>query len=396
MAIKRREFLKTAGSAIAGAAVGSAVSFGIAEAKKRTVGSSFEGYHVNTNGPARMKLSFEPYELQLRHTFTVASYSRTTTPDVQVRIEYDGFTGYGEASMPPYLGQSVESVTAFLRKVDLEQFRDPFRIDDILTYVDGLSEGDSAAKAAVDIALHDLVGKLMGQPWYRIWGLDPGKAPDTTFTIGIDTPDVVREKTRECADRFNILKVKVGLDNDKEMIETIREITDLPIAVDANQGWKDKDKALEMIHWLAEHGVVMVEQPMPKEMLDENAWITENSPLPVFADEAIQRLRDIPSIKGAYSGINIKLMKCTGMREAWKMASYARTEGMKVMIGCMTETSCAVSAAAQLSPVVDFADLDGNLLISNDLFEGMTVVNGRITLPDRPGIGLKPLGKLEI
>ena len=396
MAIKRREFLKTAGSAIAGAAVGSAVSFGISEAKKRTVGSSFEGYHVNTNGPARMKLSFEPYELQLRHTFTVASYSRTTTPDVQVRIEYDGFTGYGEASMPPYLGQSVESVTAFLRKVDLEQFRDPFRIDDILTYVDGLSEGDSAAKAAVDIALHDLVGKLMGQPWYRIWGLDPGKAPNTTFTIGIDTPDVVREKTRECADRFNILKVKVGLDNDKEMIETIREITNLPIAVDANQGWKDKDKALEMIHWLAEHGVVMVEQPMPKEMLDENAWITENSPLPVFADEAIQRLRDIPSIKGAYSGINIKLMKCTGMREAWKMASYARTEGMKVMIGCMTETSCAVSAAAQLSPVVDFADLDGNLLISNDLFEGMTVVNGRITLPDRPGIGLKPLGKLEI
>ena len=396
MAIKRREFLKTAGSAIAGAAVGSAVSFGIAEAKKRTVGSSFEGYHVNTNGPARMKLSFEPYELQLRHTFTVASYSRTTTPDVQVRIEYDGFTGYGEASMPPYLGQSVESVTAFLRKVDLEQFRDPFRIDDILTYVDGLSEGDSAAKAAVDIALHDLVGKLMGQPWYRIWGLDPGKAPDTTFTIGIDTPEVVREKTRECADKFNILKVKVGLDNDKEMIETIREITNLPIAVDANQGWKDKDKALEMIHWLAEHGVVMVEQPMPKEMLDENAWITENSPLPVFADEAIQRLRDIPSIKGAYSGINIKLMKCTGMREAWKMASYARTEGMKVMIGCMTETSCAVSAAAQLSPVVDFADLDGNLLISNDLFEGMTVVNGRITLPDRPGIGLKPLGKLDI
>lgn len=396
MAIKRREFLKTAGSAIAGAAVGSAVSFGIAEAKKRTVGSTFEGYHVNTNGPARMKLSFEPYELQLRHTFTVASYSRTTTPDVQVRIEYDGFTGYGEASMPPYLGQSVESVTAFLRKVDLEQFRDPFRIDDILTYVDGLSEGDSAAKAAVDIALHDLVGKLMGQPWYRIWGLDSGKAPDTTFTIGIDTPDVVREKTRECADRFNILKVKVGLDNDKEMIETIREITNLPIAVDANQGWKDKDKALEMIHWLAEHGVVMVEQPMPKEMLDENAWITENSPLPVFADEAIQRLRDIPSIKGAYSGINIKLMKCTGMREAWKMASYARTEGMKVMIGCMTETSCAVSAAAQLSPVVDFADLDGNLLISNDLFEGMTVVNGRITLPDRPGIGLKPLGKLDI
>ncbi|MBQ6179428.1 MAG: dipeptide epimerase [Bacteroidales bacterium] len=396
MPFNRREFIKTATSAVAGAAVGAATSYAVQEVKKRTVGATVEGYHVNTAGHARMKLSFEPYELQLRHTFTVASYSRTSTPDVQVRIEYDGFTGYGEASMPPYLGQSVETVSTFLKKVNLEQFKDPFQIDGILEYVDGLSEGDTAAKAAVDIALHDLVGKLLGQPWYRIWGLDPSKAPDTTFTIGIDTPDVVREKTKECADKFNILKVKVGLDNDKEMIETIREITDLPIAVDANQGWKDKKQALDMIHWLAEHGVVMVEQPMPKEMLDDNAWITENSPLPVFADEAIQRLKDIPAIKGAYSGINIKLMKCTGMREAWKMANYARAEGMRVMIGCMTETSCAVSAAAQLSPIVDFADLDGNLLISNDLFEGMTVVKGKITLPDRPGIGLKPIDKLGI
>jgi L-alanine-DL-glutamate epimerase-like enolase superfamily enzyme len=396
MAIKRREFIKTAGSAIVGAAVGAAVTIPIEEAKKKALGNSVQSYHVNKNGTARMKLSFEPYELQLRHTFTVASYSRTTTPDVQVKIEYDGFTGYGEASMPPYLGQTVESVTNFLKKVNLEQFRDPFQIDDILTYVDGLDEHEPAAKAAVDIALHDLVGKMMGQPWFRIWGLDPEKAPDTTFTIGIDTADVVREKTRECADKFNILKVKVGLDNDKEMIETIREITDLPIAVDANQGWKDKHKALEMIHWLAEHGIVMVEQPMPKEMLDETAWLTENSPLPIFADEAIQRLRDIPSIKGAYTGINIKLMKCTGMREAWKMANYAHAEGMRVMVGCMTETSCAVSAAAQISPVVDFADLDGNLLISNDRFEGMTVVNGKITLPDRPGIGIKPLGGITI
>ena len=396
MPVNRREFIKTATSAVAGAAVGAATSYAVQQVKKRTVGATVEGYHVNTAGHARMKLSFEPYELQLRHTFTVASYSRTSTPDVQVRIEYDGFTGYGEASMPPYLGQSVETVSAFLKKVNLEQFKDPFQIDGILEYVDSLSEGDTAAKAAVDIALHDLVGKLLGQPWYRIWGLDPAKAPNTTFTIGIDTPEVVREKTKECADKFNILKVKVGLDNDKEMIETIREITDLPIAVDANQGWKDKKQALEMIHWLAEHGVVMVEQPMPKEALDDNAWITENSPLPVFADEAIQRLADIPSIKGAYSGINIKLMKCTGMREAWKMANYARAEGMKVMIGCMTETSCAVSAAAQLSPIVDFADLDGNLLISNDLFEGMIVEKGKITLPDRPGIGLKPIDKLGL
>ena len=351
-------------------------------------GNAPKPYHVNTAGGARMKLSWEPYELQLRHVFTVASYSRTTTPDVQVKIEYDGFTGYGEASMPPYLGQTVQSVCSFLEKVDLSQFADPFCIDDILTYVDSLSPGDAAAKAAVDIALHDLVGQLLGQPWYRIWGLDAAKAPDTTFTIGIDTANVVREKTRECASQFNILKVKVGLENDMEMIRAIRDVTMLPLAVDANQGWKDREKALEEIFWLKEQGIVMVEQPMPKERIDDNAWLTERSPLPIFADEAIQRLKDIPSIKGAYTGINIKLMKCTGMREAWKMANYAHAEGMRVMVGCMTETSCAVTAAAQLSPIVDFADLDGNLLISNDRFRGMEVVNGKITLPDRPGLGL--------
>ena len=378
--MNRREFLKAAGAAGAGAAL-----LGAAGACAPRPAAPVP-YRVG--GKARMQLSWHPYELQLAHTFTVASYSRTTTPDVQVEIHYDGFVGYGEASMPPYLGQTVESVCAFLQKVDLSQFADPFQLEDILAYVDGLSPGDSAAKAAVDIALHDLVGQLLGQPWWRLWGLDAAKAPDTTFTIGIDTPEVVREKTRECADRFNILKVKVGLDNDYEMIRTIREITQLPIAVDANQGWKDRQQALDEIFWLQEHGVVMVEQPMPQERLDDNAWITERSPLPIFADEAIQRLADIPSIKGAYTGINIKLMKCTGMREAWKMASYARAEGMRVMVGCMTETSCAVTAAAHLSPLADFADLDGNLLITNDRFRGMTVNQGRITLPDAPGLGL--------
>ena len=272
--------------------------------------------------------------------------------------------------------------------MNLEQFPDPFQLEDILAYVDSLSEGDSAAKAAIDIALHDLVGKLLGQPMYRLFGLDPAKAPSTTFTIGIDTPDIVRRKTEESAGLFNILKVKVGLHNDKEMIETIRQVTDLPLAVDANQGWKDREKALEEIFWLKENGVVMVEQPMPKDRPDDNAWITERSPLPIYADEAIQRLTDLPSVKGAYHGINIKLMKCTGMREAYRMASWARAEGMRVMLGCMTETSCAVSAAAHLSPLADFADLDGNLLISNDRFEGVTVQGGKLILPDRPGLGL--------
>ena len=376
--MKRREVIRT--TALAGLGAGL-----VGCSTKKATGPYDIG---RIGGKARMHLSFFPYELQLQHTFTVASYSRTTTPDVQVEIEYDGYVGYGEASMPPYLGHTVESVCAFLQKVNLEQFSDPFQLEDILAYVDGLSEGDAPAKAAIDIALHDLVGKLIGQPWWRLWGLDAAKAPSTTFTIGIDTPDVVREKTLECADRFNILKVKVGLDSDEEMISTIRSVTDLPLAVDANQGWKDRRKALDEIFWLKEQGVVMVEQPMAIDKLDDIAWITENSPLPIFADESIQRLRDIPGIKGAFTGINIKLMKCTGMREAWKMLNYARAEGMRVMIGCMTETSCACTAAAHLSPAVDFADLDGNLLISNDRFTGMTVRDGRMVLPDRPGLGL--------
>lgn len=386
----RREFLKKSALATAGVALAMSNADAIGRMLDTGKAPAFNINHANT-GDGHLHLRFFPYELKLRHTFTVATYSRTTTPDVQVELTYDGLTGYGEASMPQYLGQSVASVSAFLNKVDMEQFTDPFQMEDILTYIDSLSPGDTAAKAAVDIALHDLVGKIMGQPWYKIWGLDAKKAPSTTFTIGIDTPDVVRQKTEECAAKFNILKVKLGRDNDKDMINTIRSVTKLPIAVDVNQGWKDKHKALDMINWLHEQGIVMVEQPMPKEQQKDIAWLTERSPLPIFADEAIQRLADIRRVEDAYTGINIKLMKCTGMREAWKMLTYARARGLKVMVGCMTETSCAVSAAAQLSPAVDFADLDGNLLIANDRFNGMQVVNGKITLPDRPGIGILPI-----
>lgn len=350
----------------------------------------------NVKARRRLELSFEPYELRLRHVFTVASYSRSTTPDIQVRIDYDGYTGYGEASMPPYLSAELgttESVLQFLEQATqvLAQFDDPFKMDDILTAIDQMDQGNAAGKAAIDIALHDLTGRIMGQPWYRIWGLTPEKAPSTTFTIGIDTPDVVRQKTKECADKFNILKVKLGRDNDKEMIETIRSVTQLPIAVDANQGWKDRQKALDMILWLHEQGVVMVEQPMPKTQLDDLAWVSQQSPLPIFADESIQRLKDIRHIMGAFTGINIKLMKCTGMREAWKMVGTARALGMKVMVGCMTETSCGISAAAQFSPAVDFADLDGNLLIANDRFKGVQVKNGKLRLPTTPGIGVELL-----
>lgn len=336
-----------------------------------------------------MILRFTPYTAELRHAFTIATASRTSTPGMLVEVEHDGVIGYGEASMPPYLGESQASAAAFLARIDLGRFPDPFQLGEILPAIDALAPGNTAAKAAVDIALHDWIGKKLGAPWHRIWGLDPTKAPVTSFTIGIDTPEVVRQKTREAAP-YKIIKVKLGRDpaTDRALIDAIRDVTDRPITVDANQGWPDRSDALRMIEWLATRGVLFIEQPMPKENPADTAWLRERSPLPLIADESVQRLPDVRRALGVFDGINIKLMKCTGLREAHQMITVARALGLKVMLGCMTETSCAISAAAQLSPLVDWADLDGALLIKNDVFLGTTVVDGKITLNDLPGIGV--------
>lgn len=335
----------------------------------------------------KLTLRFKPYTVAMKHVFTVASFSRNTTPIILTELEYDGIIGYGEASMPPYLGESQKSVIRFLNKVDLSTFHSPFETAEILHYIDGLETGNTAAKAAVDIALHDMLGKILGQPFYKIWGLNPKRIPPTSFTIGIDTEDIIRQKVAE-ADQFKILKVKLGLDTDKMIIDTIRSVTDVPLCADINQGWTNKEQALEMAHWLAEKNVLFLEQPMPKEQIDDMAWLTERSPIPTIADEGCQRYTDVLDLKDVYAGINIKLMKCTGMREAKKMAELAKVLDMKVMLGCMTETSCAISAAAQLAPLADWTDLDGALLINNDLFDGMQVVDGACILPDRPGIGV--------
>jgi L-alanine-DL-glutamate epimerase-like enolase superfamily enzyme len=337
-----------------------------------------------------MLLRHQPYTLELRHAFGIAASTRTTTPATLVELERDGITGHGEAAMPPYLGESQATAAAFCERARplLAAVRDPFQLEEILPAIDALAAGNTAAKAALDIALHDWVGKKLGAPWFRLWGLDAGKAPVTSFTIGIDTPEIVRAKTREAA-IYKIIKVKLGRsdESDRAMIDAIRDVTAAPITVDANQGWKDRDAALRMIEWLAGRGVVFIEQPMPKEQLADTAWLRERSPLPLIADENCQRLADVPRLVGAFHGINLKLMKCTGLREAHKMILLARALGLKVMLGCMTETSCAISAAAQLSPLCDWADLDGAVLIKNDCFDGATIVDGKITLPDRPGIG---------
>lgn len=376
----RRTFLTASAAAVLGGSLVSPASTQVVSARDQAGAKT---------GSGKLILRYKPYELKLRHTFTVATYSRTTTPNVQVELEYDGVVGYGEASLPQYLGESVASVLAFLERVDLSGFSSPFETEEILARVDAITENNTAAKASIDIALHDLIGKLLGAPWYRIWGLNPARIPPTVYTIGIDKPDIVRQKTLEAAGRFKILKVKLGRDNDREMIETIRSVSDLPLAVDVNQGWTERYQALDMLHWLKEKGVVLVEQPLSKRRLEDNGWLTERSPIPIFADESMQRLDDVMKMKDYFSGINIKLMKCTGMREAWKMVQLARACNMKVMIGCMVETSCAIAAAVQLSPAADFLDLDGNLLITNDPFEGVELVNGCQMPSNRPGLGIR-------
>ena len=298
--------------------------------------------------------------------------------------------------MPPYLGESIQSVCAFLERVDLSTFNDPLRTDDILSYVMHLDDDESgahnfAAKAAIDIALHDLVGKMLCQPLWRLFGLSPERCTYTTYTIGIDTPEVVKQKVREVEGRFGRLKVKVGVEGDRELIKSIREVSDLPLTVDANQGWTSAEEALRQIEWLQTQGVIMVEQPLPKHNLEGLRWLTERSPLPIILDESVQGPDDVVLLKGCCHGINIKLMKCGGLAPARLMVQLARMQGMQVMLGCMTETTCAVTAAAQLAPCADYLDLDGNLLISNDPFRGgMQVIDGRVTLQTKPGLGLIP------
>jgi len=385
--ISRRSFLKTGLTAIAATAAASPIL---------TACDSIANINRKTSlGSGKIKLSYRCVDLQQRHTFTISGFSRDFTPNIQVRLEYDGVVAYGEGGLPPYMiGQTKETASEFMSKINLDQFSSPFMVDDILRYVDSIAPGMSCAKSAFDIALHDLIGKLLNVPCHRLFGYNPEKTPCTSYTIGIDTEEMVRKKTEEAA-AYKILKVKLGIDEktDKGLINAVRSVSDKPIIIDANQGWKDKHLALDMIHWLKEQGVQMVEQPMPKTVFDDMAWVTAHSPLPTFADESCQRLVDVPKLHGVFTGINIKLIKCTGLHEARQMIATAEALGMKVMIGCTGESSCAISAAAQVSPRTNWADLDGALLITNDMFDGVKFVDGKITLNDRPGIGAELIGE---
>jgi L-alanine-DL-glutamate epimerase-like enolase superfamily enzyme len=335
-----------------------------------------------------MKLTYQPFELELKHAFTIAKFSRTSTPVMLLQIEHECYTGYGEASMVPYMGESHQSATEFLQKVDVNKFQYPFDFEAIISYLDEIEPGMPAIKAAIDIALHDLEGKLSGQPCWQLLGSDLAFMPVTSFTIGIDTPEMVIKKLED-AKGFKVVKVKLGRDQDKELIRTIRTVTDVPLYVDANQGWTDLQESLDMTYWLQEQGIVLIEQPIIKTDIDSNAWLSERSPIPIFGDESVQRLGDVTKADGVYNGINVKLMKSAGMYEGHQMILKAKELGLKTMIGCMSETSCATLAAAALAPLCDFADLDGPFLTTNNPYILPEFIDGKWVLNNDNGLGLR-------
>jgi L-alanine-DL-glutamate epimerase-like enolase superfamily enzyme len=341
----------------------------------------------SAQGPVRLDVSRR--RLLLRHTWTISRNSSDFKDNVFVRLERDGVVGWGEAAPNVRYGESAERTIAAIEKV-----RPFIEAGDWWHYVDLREQWEraipdqSCACAALDIALLDWVGRRLNVPLYRLLGLDAGRTPVTTFSIGIDTPEVIEEKVKEAKD-FPVLKIKVGTQNDAQIIAAVREATDRPLRVDANEGWRDKEQALEEIQWLQRMGVELIEQPLPAAMIEETAWLRERAEIPIIADEAVKRAGDIPKLAGAYDGINIKLMKAGGLQEAVRMIHVARALGLKIMLGCMIESSVAISAAAQISPLVDYADLDGNLLIANDPFVGTGVKDGKLILSEEPGLGIR-------
>lgn len=334
------------------------------------------------------QVTYKKYTLFKKHPFRIAGNVRDRTPAILLRIKYDDWEGYGEASLPPRYGESFVTAEKFIGKVDLSGFKDPFNLERIVAYIDGIAEKNPAIKAAFDIALHDLMGKILNIPVHSVFGLSKKELP-TAKTIGIDNRETILKRVGE-AEEFSCLKIKLGGENDAEIMEAVRQCTGKPLFVDANEGWKTKEEALEKIQWLKEKNVVFIEQPLPHSSLDDLSWLAARSPLPIIGDEGVQRYSDLRTAPDFYHGINIKLMKSTGLREAYKMAVTAKMMGLKILLGCMSETSCAIAAACQLGVLADWIDLDGNLGIKNDPFSGHPVEKGIIKLNNLPGIGLEP------
>ena len=376
--MRRKKFLEVSGKSLLGLTVLSQIpvkSMAIISEK-----------NIKSDGGTMIEVKTK--RLFLKDTWTISRNSSDYKDNVFVRIEKDGVSGYGEAAPNVRYGEDhnkttdrINGLKSLFEKYDLWHFVD--LKDEIFA---GITD-QNCARCALDIAIMDWIGKKLNAPLYKIWGLDKSKTPLTSYSIGIDTIEVIKKKVR-AADKYPLLKIKVGKDNDEEIIEAVRSITDKPIRVDANEGWKSKEVALEKIKWLQSMGIEFIEQPMPSDMIEETRWLRDRVDIPIVADEAVKTVTDIPKLAEAYDGINIKLMKAGGPQEALRMIYLARAMNMKIMLGCMIESAIAISAAAHLSPLVDWADLDGNLLLREDPYQGVGVEKGKLILNDQPGLGI--------
>jgi len=344
---------------------------------------------VSLSAAGAAELETRIVRLELRHTWTTTMSSSDWRDTLHVRYTRDGVTGRGEgAPISRYNENAEQAQDAVERLRDKILAADPREYRVLLAETDSLVSGQYAAKAAVDIAIMDWVGGHLGVPLYRLFGLDPSRAPATTFSIGIDTPEMTRQKVREAA-QYPVLKIKVGLDSDEASIRAVRDVTDKPLRVDANEGWTDREEAIRKIEWLAGQGVELIEQPLPAIQTEDTLWLRERSPIPVIADEAVLHPSDIPALAEIYDGVNIKLDKAGGILPALRMIEMSTELGLETMLGCMISSSVSITAAAHLSPLVNYADLDGNLLIANDPYTGVRVEDGKLVLPEDPGLGLQ-------
>jgi L-Ala-D/L-Glu epimerase len=333
-------------------------------------------------------MDVEVLTLRTKHPFVIARGGQSDHRTVWVRLtDSEGNEGWGEAAPSKYYGETAESVVAALQLYGTMLPDDPFHLEEAERRWENKLRGNAAARAALSSALHDLVGKRLDIPVFRMWGLDPCMAPKSTFTIGLDAPDRIRAKVLE-ADQYPILKVKLGTDHDVDILRAIREATDKEIRVDANCGWTVK-RTLRMLPVLDEFGVTVLEQPLVPHDLDGLAAVTAQADIPVIADESCLTSVDIPPLVGKVDGINIKLAKCGGLREALRMIAVARAHGLMVMVGCMIESSLGITAAAHFTPLVDIVDLDGAALLADDPFVGATIDGGQVTLPAGAGLGVR-------
>jgi L-Ala-D/L-Glu epimerase len=336
----------------------------------------------------QLRMEIEVIELRTKHPFIIARGGQSDYRTVWVRLkDGDGNEGWGEAAPTKFYGETTETVLAALDTYGAHLPDDPFDLEEAERRWEELLHRNPAARAALSSALHDLVGKRLGVPLYRLWGLDPTKAPRSTFTIGIDQPEKMRAKVRE-AEQYPILKIKLGTDRDVEILRTIRDTTDREIRVDANCGWTLK-QTVRMLPVLEEFGVTVLEQPLPADQLDGLGEIRRRADIPVIADESCETAADIPPLVGKVDGINIKLAKCGSLREAIRMIAIARAHGMTVMVGCMIESSIGITAAAHFTPLVDIVDLDGAALLADDPFVGAAIDGGQVSLPAGPGLGVR-------